>query len=182
MTFRRVLRADVVAMVAALALLLVMAMDWYTTQVGEQAREIEKISRADGAVASAAAGERREDARLEAQGQEKNAWQLDGGIDRVILLGLLATIIAAVSAAWLRAAGRRFEPPLTPSAAAGVLAGVTGLLVTYRILQKPGIDNAVVVKAGAPLALVLLAVIALSARAALRAEEDGGAWVEPAEG
>jgi hypothetical protein len=181
LTFARVLRPDVVAMVAALALLLVMATDWYSTTLGNDARQIQKISTPEkGAVANEAESLRRDDAKFLAQSQEKNAWQLDSGIDRLILVFLLGTIILAVGAAWLRAAGRRFEPPGTPSTAAAGLALLTGLLVVYRIIQEPGDDSITVVKAGAPIAVALLAVIALACRQAMRAEEDGSAWPEPA--
>jgi hypothetical protein len=183
LNFHRLLRADAVAMVAALALLLVMALDWYSTGVGDRAREIEKLSQpgGQGIQGDQAARENAEAARFEAQSQEKNAWQVDGAIDRLILIFLLGTIIAAVAAAWLRAAGRRFEPPATPTTAAAVLATISGLLVAYRILQEPGFDSSTTVKAGAPLALVVLGVIALAARAAMRAEADGSAWAEAAD-
>ena len=91
---------------------------------------------------------------------------------------LLATVVLALAAAYLRAAGKRFDPPVTPSALAALSAVVAGLLVAYRILQEPGFDDATVVKAGAPLALVVLGVIALAGRAAVRAEEAGTAWDE----
>jgi drug/metabolite transporter (DMT)-like permease len=110
--------------------------------------------------------------------EEANAWQLDGVIDRVILVGLLATVLLAVGAAFLRAAARRFEPPITPSALAAVAASTTALLIAYRIIQEPGFDERSVVKAGAPLSLVVLAVIALACRSALSEEEAGTAWRE----
>ena len=181
MNFQRLLRADTVAMVAALVLLLVLAMDWYSTGVGDRAREIEKLSQpgGQGAQGDEAARENAEAARFEAQSQEKNAWQVTGAVDRLILILLLGTIILAVAAAWLRAAGRRFEPPATPSTAVAILVTLSGLLVAYRILQEPGFDSSTTVKAGAPVALVVLGVIALAARAAMRAEADGSAWPDP---
>ena len=54
-----------------------------------------------------------------AERADRNAWEVSGTIDRVILAGLLATILLAVSAAWLRAGDRRFDPPMTPSARGG---------------------------------------------------------------
>jgi hypothetical protein len=183
LTFRRVLRADLVAMVAALVLLLVMATDWYSTTLGNDARQIQKISTPQKGLAAGEAEDlRRSDAKFLAQSQEKNAWRASGGIDRVILVALLATIILAIAAAWLRAAGRRFEPPGTPSTAAAALAVVTGALVVYRIIQEPGDDSITVIKAGAPVAVAVLAVIALACRQAMRAEEDGSAWAEPPAG
>ncbi len=178
MTFARLLRADAVAMIAALALLLVMALDWYSTNLGEEARRQEKLAQPQGAEGGEIERRIDEDAPVVAENAENNAWQLDGAIDRLILLGLLSTIVLAVGAAWLRAANRRFEPPLTPSALAAVTATVTSLLIAYRIIQEPGFDEATVVKEGAPLALIVLAVIALSCRSALRQEEAGTAWRE----
>jgi hypothetical protein len=179
-TFARALRADVVAMVAALLLLFVMATDWYSNAVGDKAREIEKLSQpTGGAAANETQRDNRDAAKFVAQSEEKNAWQLSGAIDRIILVGLLATMILAIAAAWLRAAGRRFEPPATPSTATAVTATVTALLVVYRIIQEPGIDDTTVVKAGPPLALIVLAVIALASREAMRRESDGSAWETP---
>lgn len=178
MTFARVLRADVVAMVAALVLLFVMALDWYGTNVGDEARRTEKLSEPQGALGGEVERNQQEDARLIAEREEQNVWQVEGTIDRLILVGLLATIVLAVGAAYLRAAARRFEPPLTPSTFAAVSATVTALLIAYRIIQEPGFDSATTVKAGAPLSLVVLGVIALACRAAMREEEAGTAWRE----
>ena len=180
MSFARLTRPDAIAMGAALVLLLVMALDWYGTVQGDEARRIEKLAQPQGALGGEVERKVKEDARFAAQSQEKNAWQADGAIDRIILIALLATIGAAIYAAFLRAAGRRFEPPLTPSALTAVLAAVTGVLVAYRLVQEPGFDAATTIKAGLPLALVALGVIALAARAAMGAEEDGSAWSEPA--
>lgn len=178
MTYSRLLRADVIAALAAFALLFVMAMDWYSTAAGEEARRIESISDPQGALGGEPERRVQEDASIAAEEQEKNAWQVSGAIDRVLLVMLLATVVLALAAAYLRAAGRRFDPPVTPSALAALSAVVAGLLGAYRILQEPGFDDATVVKAGAPLALVVLGVIALAGRAAVRAEEAGTAWDE----
>jgi hypothetical protein len=78
----------------------------------------------------------------------------------------------ATAAAWLRAAGIRFSPPWTPSAAACLLGLAGALLVAFRIAQKPATDAAAVVKIGAPLGLVCVGVLALGARFAWRAEGE----------
>lgn len=179
MSFDRLLRADWVAMAAALVLLFVMAMDWYSTVSGEEARRIEAISDPSGGAGGEVERRLQDDARLIAEGEERNAWQASGAIDRLILIGLLATVALAIASAFLRAAARRFDPPLTPIALAGVLAVVTALLVAYRTIQEPGLDAGTTVEAGAPLALVALGAIGLAARAAMRAEEDGSAWHQP---
>lgn len=166
-------------MVAALVLLFVMAMDWYSTAVGDRAREVEKLSQPNtGAPGGESQRVQRDTAAQEAEAQEKNAWQVPGAVDRVILVGLLGTVTLAVAAVWLRAAGRRFEPPFSPSALMAILATLTGLLVAYRLLQ---IDAAATVKAGPPLALVMLGVIALAARQAMHGEDDGSAWASEAD-
>lgn len=170
MTFARLTRGDWVAWVAALALLLTLALDWYGSQLGDEARRIERT-----APAAPVAQDLREDARIVAEGQERNAFQADAVIDRVILVVLLSAALLAFAAGVARAAGKRFEPPGTPSAAAA-LAGVAGAaLVAYRIVQEPGLDAATTVKLGALLGLISSGVLALGAAAALRAEQEGRA-------
>jgi hypothetical protein len=176
MTFARLRGADWVAMVAAIALLFTMAADWYSTAQGEEARRLERLSeqfsRGPGGEVEREFNKR---AAEEAELEERNAWQQEGGIDRLILVVLLVTVGLALAAGFLRAADRRFEPPATPSAAAAVAAAVGGALVAYRMVQEPGLDVATKIKAGAPLALVALGVLALAAVAALRNEEEGRA-------
>ncbi len=180
MTFSRLRTADWVAMVAALALLLVMAADWYSTALGDRARRVEQNTQGNfSGEAGQDVREANQDARTIAEGQERNAWQADGLIDRVILLSLLATVALALGASFLRAAGRRFEPPLTPSALAACAAGAAALLVTYRIIQEPGLDDVSTVKAGAPLAVVALGLIAFACSRGLKHEEEGKPFREP---
>jgi VIT1/CCC1 family predicted Fe2+/Mn2+ transporter len=155
------------AFVAALALLFVTAMDWYSTTGGDEARRIEELSDPEGAAGGEIEREVQEDARVAAEGAEKNAWQADGAIDRVILVGLLLTAALAVLAAF---AARESRGAVAPIAMAGIAASVTALLVTYRIFQEPGFDAGTTIKAGAPLALVVLGVIALASAVALRTE------------
>jgi hypothetical protein len=173
-TFARLRTADWLAMIAALALLMVMAADWYSTVEGDQARKIEhSIPSNTPGEAGQDLRDYKNDARVVAESQERNAWQARGLIDRVILIVLLAAVALAIAAGFLRAAGRRFEPPLTPSALAAIAAGVGALLVTYRIVQEPGIDSFSTVKAGAPLALIALGALAFADSRALKHEEEG---------
>ena len=88
----------------------------------------------------------------------------------LVLIGVLATAALSVLAAYARAAGR-----LGPTGLAGAAATLTALLVLYRILQEPGFDELTTVQYGAPLALVLLGVIAFAAALSLRQEESAGA-------
>jgi hypothetical protein len=175
-TFARLTRGDWVAAVAALALLLVMAMDWYSTEAGEDARRDEKLIQPRGATAGEVSRALDESARIAAEEAEENAWQASAFPDRVILFALLAAAGLAIAAAFLRAAGARFEPPWTPSAlAAGVGLGAA-MLLAARLIQKPSVDVGAVIKLGAPLGLVCVGTLALGARAAWNAERDGSAW------
>jgi drug/metabolite transporter (DMT)-like permease len=167
MTFTRLRLADWVAFLAALALLFVTAADWYSSKGGEQAREFEQ-----GAPTRGEGAELAEDAAATAESEERNAWQADGGIDRLILVGLLGTAALAIYAAFTRAAGRRYPGGLGPTALAGVAAALTALLVLYRMLQEPGFDDVTTVQAGAPLALGVLGVLAFACATSLRAEEE----------
>lgn len=177
MSFARLLRADAIALAAALALLLLMAADWYSTNAGEEARRIEQLSQPEGALGGEVERRVQEDAALAAEGAEKNAWQLSGLIDRVILLGLLATVGLAIAAAYLRAAAKRFDPPLTPSGLAALTATVTALLLAYRAIQTPDIEGgATTVRGALPIAIAVLGVIAVACSAAFREEEGGSAW------
>ena len=182
MTFARLTRGDWLAAVAALALLLVMALDWYSTEAGVEARRDEKLIQPRGATAGEVSRALDESARIAAEEAEQNAWQADPWPDRVILIVLLAAAALAIAAAWLRAAGVRFKPPWTPSALAAGTGLAAAVLLAARILQKPGVDPGAVVKIGAPLGLVCVGTIVLGARSAWNAERDGSAWGEgPAE-
>ena len=164
MTFERLRPADWVVFVAALALLFTTAPDWYSTTRGEEARQIQKQAGSSGAQ------ERRDiarDAAALAEAQERNAWQEDGLIDRIILIALLATSALAVGAAFWRASGRGSDG-LGAFGLAGLVACVTALLVLYRIIQEPGFDELTTVKIGAPLALGVLGVIAFGCATSLR--------------
>jgi hypothetical protein len=159
----------VLAALAALALMLVMAMDWYTTKLGEERREAERNAEALERVEP----NLDEEASNLAEEEERNAWQEDGTIDRLLLVTLLATVAATIFAALAYAAGRRFEGPLKPSVAIAALALLSEALVTYRILQEPEADSITEVSAGPPLALLCLAAISVGAFLAMRAEEEG---------
>jgi hypothetical protein len=168
-TFTRLTRGDLLAMVAALALLLTMALDWWTTAVGENARDVQgkvlpQIDRDTTPSIS------QKEAEV-AEGQEKNAWQASALIDRVILVALMAAALLALLAAWARAAGRSIGPP-SPSALATLAGLLASLLLVYRILQPPGLNAAAVVKAGAPLGLLCVGLLTIGARIATRREGE----------
>ena len=165
-------RGHVVALVGALALLLVMAMDWYSSATGDEARRIEEqTENPSGAEAGEVDRRLNEDAREIAEDEEKNAWQADALIDRVILAFMLLAILFAVLTAIARAAGGKPTKGMGPAGAAALFAAAAAALVAYRIIQEPGLDSATNVKAGAPLALIALAMIALGSSSSLRADE-----------
>jgi peptidoglycan/LPS O-acetylase OafA/YrhL len=165
-SFRRLTPGHVVALVGALVLLLVMAPDWYTDKAGEQDRDLQ------GKVAPQLNTQSvpSESAKLAeaAEAHEKNAWQAPGAIDKVILLGLLATVVLAVASAYMRAAGRE----RTPIGLVTVVGLVTAALIAYRIIQPPGFNEAAVVKWGAPAGLVCVGLVTLGSRIAARAERE----------
>jgi hypothetical protein len=164
LTFARLRLADWVVFVAALALLFTTAPDWYSTTRGEEARQIQKQA---GSGEGQVEREVEQDAGALAESQERNAWQEDGLIDRIILIALLATSALGVGAAFWRASGRGSDG-LGAFGLAGLMACVTALLVLYRIIQEPGFDELTTVKIGAPLALGVLGVIALACATSVR--------------
>jgi uncharacterized membrane protein YraQ (UPF0718 family) len=176
MTFRRLTAGHVLALVAALALLLAMAPDWYTDKTGEQDRLSQRDAlpqlQHDSAYSSA------DQAGVSAEAHEKNAWQASALVDRLILLGLLATAALAIAAAFMRAAGRGAGPP-SLSALATVVGLVTTVLVGYRIAQPPGLNQAAVVKWGAPVGLICVGLTTLGSRMATRGERERTPVAEP---
>jgi hypothetical protein len=169
MSFARLRAADWVAFAAALALLLATAADWYSTEGGRQAREFEQ-----GAPAQGEGAELADDAAAAAEGEERNAWQADGAIDRAILLALLGTAALTIVATFSRAGGGRSGDELGFTAWAGMAAALTALLVLYRVIQEPGFDEVNTVEYGAPLALALLGTIAFACAMSARADEQPG--------
>jgi hypothetical protein len=169
-----------IALLGALALLFVMAIDWYSTAQGDEARRIESITdNPSGAEAGEIDRRLNEEARFVAEGEEKNAWQADGLIDRILLGVMLAAIALAALTALTRAAGAKPTEGLGPAGLCAIFATAGAILVAYRIIQEPGLDAGTNVKAGAPLAIVALALIALGSSSALKADdkepEDAGA-------
>lgn len=160
---------DVIAVLAAFALLFIMAGDWYSTQTGDQAREI--VDRQgteepggglfdDGAV---------EDARVEAEQAERNAWQVSSPLDLLVVLALLATVALALAAAALRAAGREYpDPRRSPSGLAASVGLLALVLVAIQAGARLDPDSDVTVRIGLPLAVAALGMVACGAGLALR--------------
>jgi hypothetical protein len=178
-TFTRLTRGHLVALIAALALLPVMALDWYGTDAGDEARQIEKDANTSGSTSGEIPRKVKEDARIVAENSEQTAWQADAFADRLILFAVLAALALAIAAAWLRAANVKFKPPLTPSAIAAIVGLVAIMLLSARVIQKPDADPGTNVKVGAPVALVLLGALTLGSRAAWSAERERSAGAAP---
>jgi peptidoglycan/LPS O-acetylase OafA/YrhL len=180
-TFTRLRPADWVVFAAALALLFTTAADWYSTKVGEEARRIEENARPEeGRPSGQTEVEVQRAAGAIAEGQERNAWEEDGTIDRVILICLLATTAFGVLAGFSRASGRGARG-LRPYGLAGLMACIAALLVLYRIVQEPGFDELTTVQIGAPLALGVLGVYAFAAATSLREESRAEPESAPAD-
>src|SRR4051794_7318353 len=152
-----------------------MAMDWYGSHAADLAHQISATEQRSGSQAGEAARAVKEDADRVIARDEKNAWQEKDTLDRVLLVLLLASVFLPLFAAAHRAAGRRAQPPWTPSAFAAIVAAITGLLVAYRIVNQPGSDATTTVKIGAPLGLIALFAIGLGAASAFQGEAN---WAE----
>jgi hypothetical protein len=171
LTFERLRLSDWVVFVAALALLFTTSPVWYSTKAGEEARKVQQEAKPEeGQPTGQSEAEVQREAGALADNAEKNAWEVHGGIDRVILICLLGTSALGVFAGFWRASGRTARA-IGPYGLCGLVACATALLVLYRILQQPGVDDLTTVKAGPPLALAVLGVCAFAAATSLRDEE-----------
>jgi hypothetical protein len=166
----RLTRGHVLAAVAALALLLTMALDWYGSREGDAAQQVLQNSNPSGAQGGEVGRELQADAKAIIAREEKNAWQADEPVDRVLLAFLLLSVILPLAAAALRSEGRRFEPPWTPSSLSAIAATIAALLIAYRLIQEPGVDAETNIKLGLPLALLCLAGVALGSASAFQKE------------
>src|SRR5437868_6215323 len=184
MTFERLTHGGALAWIARLGLLFVTAIAWFSTQVGDAARQMQHdVNVPQGPIGSEIPSTIKQQAGLVANGQEKSLWQLHAGIDRLILIVLLAAAISAAFAAAMRVADRRYKGTLTASAAAALLSGVGAGLVLYRLVNQPGDNQVTTVKSGPWLAFVAPGLLCLGASLAWRAERDGTVWRgEPATG
>ena len=171
MTFERLRISDWVVFVAALALLFTTAPVWYSTQAGDEARRVQQQAQPDeGQPSGQAEAEVEREAGVLADNAEKNAWEANETLDRVIIVCLLLTSALGVFAGFWRASGRTARG-IGPYGLCGLAACATALLVLYRILQEPGNDELTTVKIGAPIALAVLGVYAFAAASSLRDEE-----------
>jgi hypothetical protein len=181
MSFERLTKGDALAWLAGLGLVLVTALVWFSTHLGDAARQIQHDAQVPaGPLGSQIPDTIQSQAKEVAQAQEKNLWQLHAAIDRLILIVLLAAAFSAAFAAIMRVAAHRYRGGFTPSTAAAMLSGLGILLVLYRVVQQPGDDQVTVVKSGPWLAMLALGLICVGASLAWRAERDGSAWKDEA--
>ena len=172
MTFERLRLSDWVVFVAALTLLFTTAPVWYSTKAGDEARRVQQEAQPEeGAPTGQSEAEVEREAGALADNAEKNAWEANETLDRVILAGLLLTSLLGVLAGFWRASGRTARG-IGPYGLAGLVACVTALLILYRILQEPGNDELTTVKLGGPIALAVLGIYAFAAATSLRDEEE----------
>jgi len=176
-TFERLTIGDAIAWIAALALLLFTAVDWYSTVQGNEARQIQHdVAPSSGALGGEVQRDIQEQASLTAQADEKNLWQEKRAIDRLELLLIVGAALTASAAAVLRVAGKRFDGWLTPSALAAMLSGAALLIMLYRLGNQPGNDEVTTLKSGVWLAFAALGALCLGSSLAWRAERNGTAW------
>jgi hypothetical protein len=179
MTFLRLSRWHAIAAAAALILLLVMALDWYTTEEGEEARRTEQITgEPSPGIQGEVDREVSESSSILAEQNEDNAFQADEALDRIVLVLLLVTIALALAVAVARASGRVVRGGVAPSALVSGAAALTAVLIAVRIVDQGAIEAGGEVEVGAPMALVALGVMAFAAARAARqerADRDAGA-------
>src|SRR3954467_15881806 len=108
-----------------------MAMDWYGSHAAALPHQVNSTANTSGAQAGEASSALKQDADQVIARDEKNAWQEARTIDRSRHVLLQPSAALPLYAAAHRAAGRRSEPPWTPSAIAAITASVAALLVAY---------------------------------------------------
>jgi len=172
---------DVVALLAAFALLFIMAGDWYSTATGVEAREIVERQGTEGPGSGLFDDGAVEDARVAAEQAERNAWQISSPVDLLTLLALLATVGLAIAAAALRAAGREYpEARRSPTALLAAAALVALLLVVLQAALRLDADSEVVVRIGLPLGVAALGMVACASPLALRQDQRAAPSGSPA--
>ena len=169
MSFARLSWGHWLAAGAALALLLIMAMDWYGTAFSDSLRRDEGLVSTEGQLSGETGRELAEQIPPAAELGERNAWQAYSGFDLPILLLLLAAVVSALAAAALFAAARLYEPAVS---AVPTVVGILAILaVSYRLIDEPGFDTVTTVRSGAPLGLLALGLLTLGAARARRVEQ-----------
>lgn len=177
--FQRLSAGHWIAWFAALALLLVMAMDWYGTTRSEELRRAEERSEQTGGgpgrprqndVARNIEGQ----AAIAAEMRERNAWQaFDGGPGLLLLALLLGSAAVAFAAGLERAADRTVGLPLSLAALGALLGLAASVGVLLSFVWQPGIDATTTVHSGALLGLLALGTLVLGLGLAERGAQRG---------
>jgi ABC-type transport system involved in multi-copper enzyme maturation permease subunit len=112
-----------------------------------------------------------------------NGWHAHADLRWLMLL----TIIGALALAGMAAAGRKVSMAISPSAILTALAGLTTILVAYRvIINGPGPDDLISTQIGAWLGLASLAVVTVGSYLSMKEEgvsfSDAGEQVQSAVG
>ena len=174
---------DVIALLAAFALLFTMAGDWYSTSTGEEAREIVERQGTEGPGSGIFDDGAIEDARVEAEQAERNAWSVSSPVDVLVVLALLATIGSVLVGAALYASGRQFpELARSPRSVAALLALLALVLLVVQAALRLDADSEVTIKIGLPLGVAALGMVACGAGLALRDEQRPSVAETPASG
>jgi hypothetical protein len=93
---------------------------------------------------------------------------------------MLLTIIAALGLAFMAASRQKLSLPVAPSVILTALAGLTTILVAYRvIINNPGPDSVIDTKIGAWLGVISLAVITVGGYLSMK--EEGVSFSEAGE-
>lgn len=177
MSFRRLDRWHWLMGISALALLLVMASDWYATKFADSLRRDEGLAVTGGALSGEPGRALQSRIPEVAERLEQNAWQAYWAPDLglLVLLLLVGAVVAGVGAAYARAADVRVD--VRGAGASTIVAGVGTLAIVgvlLRLVNQPGLDEITTVRGGAFLGLLALGVMVFAASRAMKAERAAG--------
>jgi hypothetical protein len=182
-SFRRLSWGHWVAGGAGLALLVVMASDWYATVFADRLRRDERLAATGGILSGEPGRALKREIPPVAEELEKNAWEAFWGFDLAlaVLVLLVAAVVLGVGAAYARAGAIELNAPFGLSAVAAVTGLLAAAALTIRLIDQPGYDDVTTVRPGAPLGLALLGLLVLGAARAARVEQAELARAGPAE-
>lgn len=170
MSASRLTRWHVIALLAALLVMLFSAIDWWSTDAGEDLRRTQGLAQpepGEGPEQQQFDRDVQDQASVGAEELERNMWQPEGALDRVVQLLALAAVITALGAVALRLAERRGPPVTAIAASVAMLAALAIAIDVVRTGNEPGGQ----IEIGAPLALVALGALAFGAARAARREQ-----------
>lgn len=174
MSFDRLGRWHWLAGVAALALMLAMASDWYGTKQSDSLRRDQGLVDTDGETSGQPGRVLEREIPPVAELGEQNAWQAywapDPGI--LVLLLLLGAVAAGLGVAYGRAAETKVTLMGAGPSRIAVIVGLLAIVaVILRLVDQPGADEATTVRGGAFLGLLALSLMVLGAAQAMKEDE-----------